>query len=242
MLTWVRWQRVALATWLIGPAGGAESPGPSQELQLPWLLWPSCCRSIPELLLIAPAPREKTVRLLKPHPASGQEKSGFLYPLVSWGSDGLRAGGEAKCPPSPVPESCTFSSCLWSISPCSLLRSRSVLPAHNLVNRVWRKGGQELFMDQTWPSPRPTLPPSKHSILNSANSTRVASGVLTSVSKLWWKVESRGGPGWGERESWGSHAQTSPHCSSVLSPISTGWHPLSLLALFQALAKQTSVD
>lgn len=45
-----------------------------------------------------------------------------------------------------------------------------------------------------------------------------------------------------KEKSWGSHAQTSPHCSSVLSPISTGWHPLSLLALFQALAKQTSVD
>ena len=62
------------------------------------------------------------------------------------GRDGWR-GQES----SPVSEPHTFSSCLWSISSCSLLRSRSC--PHNLVNRVWKEEDRSYFWTRSGSSP-----------------------------------------------------------------------------------------
>lgn len=177
-------------------------PSPPRSCSFPGCLAQLSVNSELPLQLLLHQGRKERLDFWNHTQPQGLEKAGFLCPPRILGWDGLRAGGEAKCPSFPCPRVPVPSPPASPVYlPLQPPQGRSC--PHSLVNRVWRKEDRSCLWTRHGSSPRPPSHLPKHSILNSANSARVASGVLTSVSKLWWKVESRGSWLRRKRKSWG---------------------------------------
>lgn len=194
--------------WPVGPAEGADVPRPSGELKPLWLLGLAAAWSTPGLLLAAPAPRWKKVNLLKPHSAPCHQHAKD--------QEGLRACREARHPfpsQSPVP-----SPLVSGLSPPAA--SSGVGPAHI----TWSTESRERRMGAIYgPDLALPLPPPP-----SPRPSRIFSSQLWELSKGWVGENLHLSPSFGGRmspgedlaekeKSQGSHGQTDPYCSSMLS-------------------------